>query len=120
MAQQHLTLYLKLFQMTKYFYGQIKNFPREYKYTLGQEIINLCWRCLDQTVRANARPRDERHVEIKKLNVFFICLKLRLRMAQEINILSARQYVHIQSNYIQEAGRMIGGWQKWADKLKQD
>jgi hypothetical protein len=41
-------------------------------------------------------------------------LKIRLRMAQEIGIISTRQYVHIQSFYIKEIGEMIGGWLKWS------
>ena len=33
----HLKLYYKIFKLTKYFYEVVRNFPKEYKYSLGKE-----------------------------------------------------------------------------------
>ncbi len=111
---QHLPLYLKFYQLTKYLYERTRNFPKEYKYTLGQDILDLSWKCLDLLVETNAASREEKRFRILKLSTVFDCLKIRLRMAQEIGVLSVKQYVHIQSNYIKETGEMIGGWLKWS------
>jgi hypothetical protein len=115
MAQvQHLPLYLKFYQLTKYLYERVRNFPRQYKYVLGQNILDLSWSCMDLLVKANTLPRKEKHAKILELSMAFDCLKIRLRMGQEIGIISVRQYVHIQSFYIKEIGEMIGGWLKWS------
>jgi hypothetical protein len=113
---EHLSLYNKMYQLTKYLYERVNSFPRQYKYNLGQEIIDLSWRCLDLLVRANILPKKEKRNEILALSVAFDCLKTRLRMAQEIRILSARQYAHIQCVFVKEVGDMLGGWLKWTER----
>jgi len=30
-----------------------ENFERQYKYSLGEEIIELTWDCMDSTIKAN-------------------------------------------------------------------
>jgi len=115
MAQvQHLPLYLKFYQLTKYLYERTRNFPKQYKYTLGQNILDLSWACLDLLVAANVLSREKKYAKILELSIAFDCLKVRLRMAQEIGSISTKQYVHIQSFYLKEIGEMIGGWLKWS------
>lgn len=111
---QHLPLYLKIYQLIKFLYGRIRNFPKQYKYTLGENILNLSWQCLDLVLEVNALPDKEKQPKISDLSVTFDQLKIRLRMAQELNLISKRQFAHIQTNYIKEIGGMIGGWLKWA------
>lgn len=114
MAQfQHLSLYPKFYQLTKYLYGRVRSFPKEYKYTLGQEILDLSWQCVDLLVKANVTSKKERYGKVLELSTVFDCLKIRLRMAQEIKIISIKQYIHMQSFYFKEAGEMLGGWLKW-------
>ena len=111
---QYLPLYLKIYQLIKFLYQTIRNFPKQYKYTLGENILDLSWRCLDLVLEANALPDKEKRPKILELSVAFDKLKLRLRMSQELNLISKRQFVHIQTYYIKEIGEMIGGWLKWA------
>ena len=113
---QHLPLYLKIYQLIKFLYGRVRNFPKEYKYTLGENILILSWRCLDLVVEANAMPGREKQGKISELSAAFDKLKIRLRMAQELNLIPEKQFVHIQTNYIRETGEMIGGWLKWASQ----
>ena len=110
-----LPLYLKLYQLIKFLYGMVANFPRQYKYTLGSQIVNGGWRCLDMVLEANAVMAKEKFNKIKELSLLFDKLKVRLRLAQELRLISENQFVHIQTNYCQEIGVMIGGWLKWAN-----
>lgn len=112
---QKLPLYLKLYQFLKFLYKTTRSFPREYKYTLGKDILNLTWRCLDLVLEANILPHEEKYPKILKLSIVFDQLKVRLRMAQEMDLISERQFSHIQTNYIKEIGEMIGGWLRWAE-----
>ena len=111
---QKLPLYLKTYQLLKFIYGMTKNFSKQYKYTLGQNIIDLSWQCLDLILESNVLPRQEKYSKILKLSIAFDKLKIRLRMAQEINLISKKQFAHIQTNYLKEIGEMIGGWLRWA------
>ncbi|MEI6597269.1 MAG: four helix bundle protein [bacterium] len=116
MAQfQHLPLYYKFYQLTKYLYERTKNFPRHYKYTLGQLIVDLSWNCVDLLVEANSSFKEEKYKKILELSVMYDRLKIRLRLAQEIGLISEKQFVHIQLNYSKEIGKMIGGWLKWSE-----
>ena len=46
MSKQRLLLYYKFYQLIKFLYAVIRNFPKEYKYTLGGDILKLFWQCL--------------------------------------------------------------------------
>lgn len=111
---QHLPLYLKIYQLIKFLYERVRDFPKQYKYTLGESVLNLSWRCLDLVLEANALPNDKKCQKIMELSINFDRLKIRLRMAQELNLISIKQFTHIQTFYIREIGEMIGGWLKWS------
>ena len=111
---QHLPLYLKIYQLLKFLYERVRNFPKQHKYTLGGNILDLSWHCLDLVLEANSLPNEKKHQKILELSVAFDKLKIRLRMAQELDLISKKQFVHIQTYYIKEIGEMVGGWLKWA------
>ncbi|MCX6760276.1 MAG: four helix bundle protein [Candidatus Nealsonbacteria bacterium] len=111
---QHLPLYLKTYQFIKFLYVMIKSFPKEYKYTLGEDILKLAWACLDTVLEANLLPNEKKYQKIKELSVIFDKLKIRIRMIQELNLISAKQFSHIQTYYAKEIGEMIGGWLGWS------
>lgn len=111
---QQLPLYLKLFQLIKLLYEVVRNFPKEYKYTFGKEILDLAWECLDLVLEANAVSGEERSFRISTLNVCFDKFKIRLRMAAELELISEKQFCHLEVYYLKETGEMIGGWLKWS------
>ena len=55
-----LPLYLSLYKLLKYLYLLTHNFPKEYKYTLGQSILELGWKTLDLIILANHRAKQEK------------------------------------------------------------
>lgn len=110
----HLPLYLKSYQLIKFLYGVVRVFPKEYKYSLGADVLNISWQCADYVLEANSLPNEEKKAKISELSIIFDKLKIRLRICQELNLISKKQFVHIQTYFIQEIGKMIGGWLKWA------
>lgn len=115
---QHLPLYLKTYQFIKYLYVMVKSFPKEYKYTLGEDILRLAWNCLDMILEANLSPNEKKYQKIKELSAVFDKLKIRIRMIQELNLISPKQFSHIYAYYAKETGEMIGGWMNWANNPK--
>jgi hypothetical protein len=110
----HLNLYYKIFKLIKYLYEVVRNFPKGYRYSLGREILSLSWSCVDLVIGINNLDKRKRYLEIIKLSTAFDCLKIRIRLAQEINLISKKQFCHIQTYYINKIGEMIGGWLKWS------
>jgi hypothetical protein len=114
---QHLPLYIKTYQFIKFLYGMVNNFPKQHKYALGKNILGLGWRCLDLTLEANSLPNEKKHLKILELSIAFDKLKVRIRMAQELNLISVKQLAHIYDYYAKEIGEMIGGWLKWGNTI---
>lgn len=110
----HLPLYLKLYQFEKHLYLVKRNFSKQYKYSMGEDLTRITWECLDLFVDTNALVNEKKHESILKLSATFDKLKLRVRMCQELNLVSEKQFAHIQTYYVGEIGMMIGGWLKWA------
>jgi len=111
---EQLPLYLKFYQFIKFLNEMVRNFPKHYKYAIGQNILDLSWKCLDLVIEANSLPNEKKYQKIKELSIMFDKLKIRIRMAQELNLISAGQFAHIQTYYAKETGEMIGGWMNWA------
>lgn len=108
-----LPLYLCLFKLLQSLYLLIHNFPKEYRYTLGQSIINLSWETLDLVILSNSLPNRNKGEKIHQVSAAFDQLKTRLRMAYELKLLSHKKYANIVEQN-EEIGKMITGWLHWA------
>ncbi len=112
----NMPLYIKTYKLLKYLYFRVKNFKKEYKYTLGNDILAQAWDVLDNIVRANAQPNCEKFQLLKEASISFDKLKMRLRMAHELGLISHKQYAFI-INQTTEIGKMLNGWYLWSEKL---
>lgn len=112
----NLMIYHKLRLLIKDLYRVVHNMKREYKYTIGNETLAISWSCMDLFSDANNSPDSEKLSGIQALSVLFDKLKLRLRMMEEIKLISEKQFSYFSENYILPIGKMIGGWKKWAEK----
>ncbi len=115
---EHLPIYLKIYRFIKFLYEVVKNFPKQYKYTLGEDILKIAWECLDEAIEANSLPNDKKFLKIQALSVSFDKLKIRMRMAHEIEAISLGQFSHMNVFYTKEIGEMVGGWLAWAKSYK--
>ena len=113
----NLPLYLCIFKLLQYFYLLIHNFPKEYKYTLGQSIMNLSWETLDLVILSNTLPNRDKGEIIHQVSVVFDRLKTRLRLAYELKLISHKKYTSIVEQN-EEIGKMIAGWLHWANSQK--
>lgn len=110
-----LPLYLCSYKLLQYLYLLIHNFPKEYKYTLGQSILDLGWKVLDLVILANMLTNQEKAGKIHQVSAAFDQLKTRLRMAYELKLILTKKYAYIVEQN-EEIGKMISGWLKWAEK----
>jgi hypothetical protein len=110
---QELPLYLAMYKLQKYLYLIIKNFPKEYKYTLGQSILDKGHDTLDYIIQANRAPNISKGVAIMNAFISFDYLKTRLRMAFDLSHISYKRYAFINIQN-EEIGKMLNGWKKWS------
>ena len=112
----NLPLYLCIYKLLQYLYLLVHSFPKEYKYTLGQSILDISWQTLDLVILSNALPNSDKVEKISQISVYFDQLKTRLRMAHELKLLSTKKYTYIIGQN-EEIGRMITGWLRWAQTV---
>ena len=93
-------LILKLFEITK-------EFPREYKYTLGQDIKRDGIVLVRSIYRAN-KAKDKTEYLERFLDDFEI-LKLEVRLCVDLKMLSMKKQAEL-SALMDGIGRQITGW----------
>lgn len=112
-----LPLYIAMYKLLKYLYLLVKNFRKEYKYTLGQNILKCAWDVLDGIISANVLSNIEKAKTIRNTSASFDKLRSRLRMAHELKLVAHKQYTYIMTQN-EEITKMLSGWYTWAQKQK--
>ncbi len=121
MYYQHLPLYLKLTTLLKSLYTIVHHLSKEYKFSLGSEIISQNWELIDLFVEAqtNSEPAEKAQVNkarvIKQLSLAFDRFKIRIRFLGELKLVSLGQLASLNKR-LEEIGKMIGSWQKHISK----
>jgi len=111
--QNDLPLYIAMYKLIKYLYLITKRFSKEYKYSLGQSIIDCSWEVLDHIITANTLPNSQKEKLIRKASASFDKLKSRLRMAHELKLVGHKQYTFLIFQN-EETAKMLNGWLKWS------
>ena len=109
-----MPLYLRLTELLKNEYRLVSNFSKEYKYSLGQDIVAITWDLVDLFIEAqtSASTAKQRKTEIiQVMNKQHECLKLRIRFCGELKLISVKQQANL-NQLTTETGNMIGSWIK--------
>lgn len=93
-------LILKIFELTK-------EFSREYKYTLGQDMKRDALQLVRSIYRANKASQKREHLE--KFIDDFELLKLEIRLAVDMKIMPIRKQAEL-SLLLESIGKQITGW----------
>lgn len=110
-----MPIYVKTYESVKLVYRIVRQFRKEYKYTLGTELQQIIWQVLDEIIRTNSLPDMEKKEGIEKISQFFDKFKIRFRFAYEMGLMTGEKFGIAQKQF-EEIGKMVGGWQKWARK----
>jgi len=102
-----LPVYRDTYKLILLLFDITQNFPREYKYTLGQDIKRDGINLVRSIYRANRAESKKVHLE-EFLDNFEI-LKLEIRLCVDMKILSLKTQAAL-SEYFESIGRQITGW----------
>jgi hypothetical protein len=90
---------------------RVENYPRGYRFTLGDRTVNLGLDILECLLEATySRSKAE---PLRRANLSLEKLRFLVRLAKDERCLSIKQY-EFASKSINDVGRQIGGWRKQA------
>ncbi len=102
-----LPVYRDTYQLVLRIFEVTKDFPRDYKYTLGQDMKRDALQLVRSIYRAN-RARDK----VEPLEQFldqFELLKLEVRLCVDMRLLSLRRQAEL-AELMERIGKQITGW----------
>ena len=97
--------------MCKEVLPRVANFPRDYKFALGDRIIDNCLSILELLIQASYSREKIRFLD--EANLRLERLRFLLRLCRDLGSLSNNGYEHVMK-MITELGSQVGGWRKQA------
>ena len=91
------------------------SFPKRQKYTLGSQLDNLTLEFLNLLLLAS-RKQTEKLTLLEVADSKLETIKIFLRLAKDTQSIDSKKYIHLES-FIQEIGKMLGGWLKHAKQV---
>ena len=89
-----------------------RNFTREYKYTIGQELKNETIRLILSVYRANS-SQERRYILLEEARVTLETIRLLLRLTKDLRQISLKDFVSL-SEKIESISKQLTAWQKSA------
>jgi 23S rRNA-intervening sequence protein len=100
---------IKWYDFTKWLLERIDSFPKNQRFIFGQRLADLSLDVMELLVEAAYSPRKSDLLAAANRKIEM--LRWLVRLAQDRNLLSGRQYEFCCQG-LTECGRMVGGWWK--------
>lgn len=107
-----IPLIKKLYELYKYAHKSISVFPKHERYSLGEKIETNILEAIELSVFGNAQPKNFKETYLLKANAKVEILKILFRLSLDQKFINETQYIKTEE-YLQEAGKMLGGWIKY-------
>lgn len=104
-----LIIFEKAYSFTLWLYAASNKFPKNQRFTLGQQLCNESLDIVRGIIRANA-SRNKAPV-LYDVSVKLDTLRIFIRLAHDLRFLSGKQYAHA-AERVNEIGKLLGGWMK--------
>lgn len=110
MAQYYdLPVYKDTYKLLRLIFEYTKEYPREYKYTLGQDMKRDGLSLVRSIYRANRSTNKKEYLE-EFLDDFEI-IKLEVRLSYDMRILAIKHHAEI-SKLMDDIGKQINAWRR--------
>ena len=111
--REELSIIARQYDLTKWYLNHIENYPRSFKFTIGDETVRKLWKVLELLIEA--RYDREREETLARANLELEKLRFLTRMSHDMKFISTGSYEYA-SREIDAVGRMLGGWKKLETK----
>jgi len=88
---EELKIYKDTSELVKRVFIIVKNFPRDYKYTIGSRIQNTALDCIELIYKASRHKQKEKDLDELVSSLDF--LSYLIRISKDMNIMTEKQYV---------------------------
>lgn len=102
-----LPVYRDTYQLILKIFAVTKDFPKEYKYTLGQDMKRDALQLVRSLYRANKSAQKKQHLE-NFLDEFEL-LKLEIRLCADMKVLSFKKQAEL-TLLMDSIGKQVTGW----------
>jgi len=99
----------KWYQFLRWLAPTLEKFPKSYKFTLGERLLNGALDVLERLIEATYHRQPL--PMLTAANLGLEKLRFLFRLATELKLLDLRRY-EFAARAIDEVGRLIGGWIK--------
>lgn len=104
-----LIIFEKAYTFALWIFTASSKFPKNQRFTLGQQLCNQSLDIVRGIIRANA-ARNKGPL-LYQLSVDLDTLRIFIRLAHDLRFLSGKQYAHA-AERVNEIGKLLGGWMK--------
>jgi hypothetical protein len=108
-----LPIYKETYSLLLAIFKLTRNFSREYKYTIGQEMKQNVMQMVQHIFSANTSL--DKHSDLKSLSNNFEVLKLQLRLCTDLRLITPQQQAGTWE-YLDSIGKQLTGWRKSIEK----
>lgn len=110
---EELKIYRDVSELIKRVFIIVKNFPRDYKFTLGTRIQNTALDCADLIYKAARHKEKKSYLDELISNLDF--LSFLIRTGKDMNIITEKQYaLYIEVSH--PCVKQASGWFKFVHK----
>jgi len=109
----HLPVFQKGYDLTLEIYRTTHNFPREYKYTLGQKLKEISNELLDWIVITNSQK--DKSPYFSKIKLQIERLRIQIRVSYDLKIINSKRLEFL-NRMLEEISMQVCGWEKWSLK----
>ncbi|MBU4082847.1 four helix bundle protein [Patescibacteria group bacterium] len=114
----HLPIFQKGYDLNLEVYRATHNFPREYKYSLGQKLKETASELLDWIIITNSK--EDKGIYFPEINARIERLRIHLRVAYDLKIINVKKLEFL-NRFLEEISKQVSGWEKWFfDNLKRE
>lgn len=111
----HLPIFQKAYDLNLEIFKTTHNFPREYKYSLGQKIKELSAELLDLIVSTNAK--ENKGPYFSEIRSRIERIRIQIRVAYDLKIITAKR-IEFLNRFLEDISSQVVGWENWFCSLK--
>lgn len=108
-----MPLYKTIYDLNLYFYKLSRGFPKDFKYSLGQEIKNNLTNLLDKIVIAN-NSQNKGNI-LSEAIVLGERIKIKNRLLKDLGIIKLSSYKFFSQQLI-EVSKQLEKWLIWSKR----
>ena len=108
-----LPVYKDVYALILLIYELTGHFPREYKYTIGQDMKRDGMQLVRSIYRANKYREKTEHLH--QFQDDFELLKLEIRLCHDLQVISTKRYSEL-IVLTESIGKQVTGWRQYAEK----